>query len=443
MDPTEAPTGSIPSSLPSLPPPSSPSSPAQVILLLSGSVFLAVFHSRFLVVALEKDISLEEARWGLLAFWIASGVLLVPMGWLADHVGRKRVFLVGMTVFPAGLIVEALASDWKMLVVAGLISAVGNSAAIPVGMAMLLAAAPARRRSTAVGGYYTMFGVVTIASAFVIAWADEINWNLMIPVYVLIGVITIWLGNTLLVDAPNDDGNESSERTGDSSSCSERDICTSTSGEQKLWTKNMVLANITGFAFVSAMGFTSFAVSLYLINAFATGLSAERAVSILAGVVIGVILLPFLAGRFADKRGHRLLVLAVVIFLAVFSLMSVVLTDGRNIPSILWFGNMIAFIISTGVAPTVIEGAAIQSLPVERLGVGVAIHRFFRYLGSIVSIYTSIFVLWVVSDYQEEQRWLFGLGALCAVGAIALASRIDTRPRVRPPTEKMDPATTD
>ncbi|WP_419848521.1 MFS transporter [Candidatus Poriferisocius sp.] len=440
MDSTEAPAGSIPSSLPSLSP---PSSPVQVILLLSGSVFLSVFHSRFLVVALEKDISLEEARWGLLTFWIASGVLLVPMGWLADHVGRKRVFLIGMAVFPVGLIVEALSSNWKILIVAGLISAVGNSAAIPVGMAMLLAAVPARRRSTAVGGYYTMFGVVTIVSASVIAWADKINWNLMIPVYVLIGAITIWLGRNRLVEATDGDDHETSLRVGNLPISSKQIIPQMTPSLRKLWTKNMVLANCCEFAWVSAMGFISFAVSLYLIHAFSRGLSIERAVFLLASIPIGVIALPLLVGRFADKKGHRGLILVAVTFLVVFSLLSALLTDGRYIPSILWFGYMIAFIINIGVASTVIEGAAVRSLPMERLGVGVAIHSFFSYLGSIVSIYTSIFVLWVVSDYQEEQRWLFGLGALCAVGAIALASGIDTRTGVRQPADKMDSATTD
>lgn len=437
MDPTERHAGSTPSSLSPLP---QPSSPIQVILLLSGSVFLSVFHSRFLVVALEKDISLEEARWGLLTFLIASGVLLVPMGWLADHVGRKRVFLVGMAVFPVGLIIEALASDWKLLIVAGLISSVGNAAVIPVGMAILLAAVPAQRRSTAVGGYYTMFGVVTIVSSFVIAWADEFNWNWMIPIYVLIGATTIWLGKTRLVEGTGTGGHKASVSMEDLSRYSEQEIPPNVPSLGKLWTRNMILSNCAGLAWISAMGFISFAVSVYLIHPLARGFSTERAVFILVGIVIGLLALPLMAGRFADKRGHRLPIIVVVTFLLAFSLVSISLTDGRNMQSIVWFGNMALFFLNVGIASTVFEGAAVKSVPTERLGIGVAIHRFFRYLGTIFSTWTSLFVIWAVGSPLEEQRWLFGLGVLCAVGAIALASGIDTRSGVHRSADTKGPA---
>ncbi len=422
-------------SRPSMPPSPIQPSMKRVIPLLSGSVFLSVFHSRFLVVALEKDISLEEARWGLLTFWIASGVLFVPMGWLADTVGRKRVFLLGMAVFPAGLIVEAVASDWKMLIVAGLISSVGNAAAIPVGMAILLAAVPAQRRSTAVGGYYTMFGVVTIVSSFVIAWVDEINWNWMIPIYVLIGATTIGFGKDQLVEVTGEGSHETSVDVGVLSSPPEGDVPPVVPNVRKLWTRNMVLSNCAGLAWVSAIGFISFAVSVYLINSWAKGLNTERAVFILAAVVIGLLALPLVVGRFADKWGHRLPMLVVAIYLLMFSLASVSLADGRTMPSILWFGNTAAFFLNVGIASTIFEGAAVNSLPIERLGIGVAIHRFFRYLGTIISTWTSLFVIWAVGSPLEEQRWLFGLGALCVVGAIALASGIDTRPGVHPPAD--------
>ena len=414
-----------------LPSPPKRRSLLRLILLLSGSVFLSVFHGRFILVVLENDINFEEARWGLVAHWIASGVLFVPMGWLADRVGRKRTFLIGMPVFAGGLTGIALVSGWKLLTLMGVISSIGNAAVTTAGLALLLAAVPVQRRSTAVGGFYAMFVVVALASAMTIGGMDDVDLKWMIPLYIAVGVVTILWGRRELVESGQLDGAEEKSHQSDVSVLIESASTSRTPTSESFWSRNMLLANFSGFAFVGGIGLNALANSLYRDNIWIDDLSVGRVLTLLLVGVIGSFALPCLAGKLADRKGHREMIMISATFLLIHSLISAIVTNGRDIVLVTWVGSVVLFVLGFGVGFAIIEGAAVKTLPLSRLGTGVGFHHFLRYLGSTVTICLYVLVDWKVSGNILEQRWMFGLGAIFAAGAIALALGIDTRPASR------------
>src|SRR4051812_46743147 len=67
---------------------------------------------------LQRDLNapVDTVSWVLNAYNIMFAVLLVSMGRLADQFGRKRFFLIGMTIFTFGSLLCALAGDINQLI---------------------------------------------------------------------------------------------------------------------------------------------------------------------------------------------------------------------------------------------------------------------------------------------------------------------------------------
>src|SRR6267378_4317429 len=63
---------------------------------------------------LERDLhaSVDTVSWVLNAYNIMFAVLLVSMGRLADQFGRKRFFIIGMSIFTIGSLLCAL--SWSI-----------------------------------------------------------------------------------------------------------------------------------------------------------------------------------------------------------------------------------------------------------------------------------------------------------------------------------------
>ena len=61
------------------------------------------------VIAQTFKLSTITLGWTVTAFLLMTAVFLVPMGKLADMIGRQRVFITGIGIFSAGSLARALA----------------------------------------------------------------------------------------------------------------------------------------------------------------------------------------------------------------------------------------------------------------------------------------------------------------------------------------------
>src|SRR4051795_10139572 len=79
------------------------------------------------VPALERslDAPVDTVSWVLNAYNITFAVLLVSMGRLADQFGRKRFFLIGMTIFTFGSFLCAVSWSIGALITFRVVQAVG------------------------------------------------------------------------------------------------------------------------------------------------------------------------------------------------------------------------------------------------------------------------------------------------------------------------------
>ena len=92
-------------------------------------------------------VSAAQLSWVLNAYTIVFGALLVPSGRIADRVGRKRTFLLGLALFSAASALCGLAPSAGALIAARALQAVGAALLLPSSLAVVLHAFVVARRA--------------------------------------------------------------------------------------------------------------------------------------------------------------------------------------------------------------------------------------------------------------------------------------------------------
>src|SRR6185295_1132133 len=148
------------------------------------------------------DASAADMSWVLNAYTVLYAAMLIPAGGLADTHGRKRVFLLGVTLFIAASALCGLAGSVGWLIAARVLQAVGAALLTPASLSIVLAAFPQSRRAVtvslwgAVGGFAAAVG--PSLGSFVV---ESIGWPWAFFINVPIGAISLWRGAALLTES--------------------------------------------------------------------------------------------------------------------------------------------------------------------------------------------------------------------------------------------------
>ncbi len=113
-----------------------------VLFVLSLSVLIINLDGTILNVALPSIVrdlhaTSSQLQWIVDAYVIVLAGLLLAAGSLGDHVGRKRVFLVGLGVFALGSALSAFSGSTSSLVAARAFMGVGGAAVMPSTLSIL------------------------------------------------------------------------------------------------------------------------------------------------------------------------------------------------------------------------------------------------------------------------------------------------------------------
>lgn len=123
-----------------------------------------VFSMSMVFVALpsiadDYDITLRAVGWVVIAQALTISSLMMPMGRLADLVGRRRMHLSGLALFGIGSLAVSLAPTFGLLIAARVIMAIGNAMGQSVGTAMVVAVFPPHERGKAIGSQTTAVAI--------------------------------------------------------------------------------------------------------------------------------------------------------------------------------------------------------------------------------------------------------------------------------------------
>src|ERR671934_1199542 len=156
--------------------------------------------------SIQKDlgISTAELEWVVNAYALTFGVLLLTGGKLADLLGRRSIFIVGLLIFTGASLWCGLAGGATSLIAARTVQGVGAALMNPATLSIITATFPPRQRGTAIGIWA---GVSALALAFGPlvggVLTQKINWSWIFFINIPIGVLGV-LAARIFIDETKD-----------------------------------------------------------------------------------------------------------------------------------------------------------------------------------------------------------------------------------------------
>ena len=129
------------------------------LVVLCAGFLMIILDQTIVNVALpsiQRDLHFSQSSlaWVVNAYLISFGGLLLLVGRLGDLIGRRRIFLVGLTVFTSASLLCGLAQSQTLLIGARFVQGIGGAmtAAVILGMIVTMFPKPSEQ-AKAIGVY--------------------------------------------------------------------------------------------------------------------------------------------------------------------------------------------------------------------------------------------------------------------------------------------------
>jgi len=139
--------------------------------------------------------------------WVFSGFLLaeictIPLwGRLADMFGRKRIFLIGMTIFLAGSALCGTSQNMTQLVLFRAIQGLGAGCILPVAQTISADLYTMEQRARISAVYSGMFALSSVLGPFIGGFlTDQLSWRWVFYVNLPIGIAAITLVAVVMIE---------------------------------------------------------------------------------------------------------------------------------------------------------------------------------------------------------------------------------------------------
>jgi EmrB/QacA subfamily drug resistance transporter len=145
--------------------------------------------------AIQEDLgaSFTDLQWVIDAYTLALAAVVLTAGVLADRLGRRRVFAVGLAIFSLASLLAGFASDPTFLNLARALQGIGGAVMFAVSLALIAQEfSPGRERGMAMGVYGATIGVsVAIGPLVGGALTEGLGWESIFFINVPIGAAAI------------------------------------------------------------------------------------------------------------------------------------------------------------------------------------------------------------------------------------------------------------
>jgi EmrB/QacA subfamily drug resistance transporter len=408
----------------------------------------------------------STVSWVLNAYTLVFAALLIPFGRLADRVGRRRMFLIGVVLFTIGSMLCGLSPTVGVLIGAEMLEAVGAAILVPSSLALVLQTFPRHKVPVAVA----IWGAIgAVAGAFGPTLGalvvSNLSWRWAFFMNLPVGIVSFLLGRVVLPE-----GKEANPgRIPDPLSVA---ILAAGIG---LVVYAVVQTNSTGWMSTSFFGVL--AAGLLLLAAFvgrcrrvpnplihlslfdsrnfrwanaativyAVGFSAmflsnvlfltrvwdysilRAGLAISVGPLIVAVTAPFF-GRLAGRVGQRSLLIPGGLVWALGG--ALMLWRATSTPAYLAVYLPANTCTALGVALVLpqLSSVAVQGLPVDQFGAGSAVVQAIRYIGSTLGVALAVaFLAETTGSPLDSFQHVWWLLIACGFAVSILATRLARR----------------
>ena len=390
-------------------------------------LFMIMLDNTVVFVALDsiqKDLKIEtsELEWVVNGYALTFAVLMLTGGKLADMLGRRRIFVVGLVIFTAASLACGLATGATFLIGARIVQGVGSALMNPATLSIITATFPPRQRGMAIGIWVGVSAMALAIGPLVGGiLTQQINWSWIFFINVPVGIAGIIVAR-FAIDESRDESEEQ-----------RLDLPGLISSGVGLFALTYGLIEANNYGWTSGRIIASFVVAVVSLAIFvllelrqrlpmldlslfknSTFAGANVVMLLVALAMFGVfffnslylgrilhyspiqtgatflpmtVLIVFvapLAGRFSDKIGSRWLMGAGLVLLSLsllaFSTLDETSTFWDIVPGLLLGG------VGMSLAMTPTTAAAMGSVPVDKAGVGSAVLNSMRQVGGSLGI---------------------------------------------------------
>jgi len=187
------------------------------LALLAMTQFVVVIDASIVNVALPSigtalDFSQNDLSWVVNSYTLTFGGFLLLGGRLADYLGRRRVFMIGMALFAVASLAGGFAQNETWLITARAVQGLGAALASPAALAIITTTFDeGQERNKALGIWGAVAGAGGAAGVLLggvlTEWA---GWEWVLFVNVPIGAFIVWQAPRLLAESTAE---EESDRT--------------------------------------------------------------------------------------------------------------------------------------------------------------------------------------------------------------------------------------
>lgn len=147
--------------------------------------------------------STDESTWVLTSYLVSNAIVLPISGWLASTVGRKRFFMICLTVFTVSSLLCGIAPSLGAIILFRVLQGAGGGGLQPMAQAILADTFPPEKRGIA----FALYGVTVIVAPTIGptlgGWiTDNYTWRWIFFINLPIGIMTLLLVFRLIDDPP-------------------------------------------------------------------------------------------------------------------------------------------------------------------------------------------------------------------------------------------------
>jgi len=150
--------------------------------------------------------SLAAMQWVVNAYMLCMSALLLLGGAAADQFGRRRMFIIGVSVFAAASLGCGLAPNAPVLIATRAVQGTGAALLVPCSLALIGAAFDEHDRGAAIGIWAGASAVAAGLAPLLGGWlVDHASWRVIFLINPVVAIPTLWIALRRVPESRNPD----------------------------------------------------------------------------------------------------------------------------------------------------------------------------------------------------------------------------------------------
>ncbi|MGH7907203.1 MAG: DHA2 family efflux MFS transporter permease subunit, partial [Candidatus Binataceae bacterium] len=149
------------------------------------------------------SVTVDEITWVLTSYVIANGIMIPMTGWISSRFGRKRYFMLSVTVFIIASALCGMAQSLGEMVLFRLLQGAAGAAMIPSSQAILMETFPPNEQALAMSMWGLGLIMAPIFGPTLGGWiTDNLNWRWNFYINIPIGLMSFLMVFFFVSDPP-------------------------------------------------------------------------------------------------------------------------------------------------------------------------------------------------------------------------------------------------